>query len=90
MPAHPKVGQTFQQEFYKGHAEDHFRIVDLRGSVKVPFRSFTNVMITRETTPLEPGVVDAKWYARGFGTVREKTLKGGSETNELVAVTRGG
>jgi len=90
MPAHPKVGQSFQQEFYKGHAEDHFRIVDLRGSVKVPFRSFTNVMITRETTPLEPGVVDAKWYARGFGTVREKTLKGGSETNELVAVTRGG
>jgi hypothetical protein len=90
MPAHPKVGQSFQQEFYKGHAEDHFRIVNLRGSVKVPYRSFKNVMITRETTPLEPDVVDAKWYARGIGTVREQTLKGGSEKNELVSVTRAG
>ena len=90
MPAHPKVGQSFQQEVYKGHAEDHFRIVDLNGSVTTPYRSFKHVLITRETTPLEPGVLDAKWYARGIGTVREKTLKGGSETNELVSVKRGG
>ena len=28
----PKVGQTLQQEYYKGHAEDFFKVVDLRGA----------------------------------------------------------
>ena len=30
MPAHPKVGESYSQEYYKGHAEDHFRVVSLR------------------------------------------------------------
>ena len=25
MPPHPRVGQAFRQEFYKGHAGDHSR-----------------------------------------------------------------
>ena len=28
MPAHPRVGQSFRQEYYKGHAEDHFKVLD--------------------------------------------------------------
>jgi hypothetical protein len=79
MPAHPRVGQAFQQEFYKGHAEDRFRVVGKRG----PF------LKTREWTPLEPGVIDAKHYVRGVGTVRESAVKGGDEHLELVALKRG-
>jgi hypothetical protein len=79
MPARPKVGKTFQQEFYKGHAEDHFRITSKRG----PF------LHTREWTPLEPGVIDAKHYVRGVGTVREAAVKGGDEHLDLVSVKRG-
>jgi hypothetical protein len=33
MPARPTVGQSFRQEYYKGHAEDHFRIRDLNAHV---------------------------------------------------------
>ena len=33
MPADPKVGQSFAQEFYAGHAEDHFKVVDLAAPV---------------------------------------------------------
>jgi hypothetical protein len=79
MPARPKVGQEFQQEFYRGHAEDHFRVVVKAG----PF------MRTREWTPLEPGVIDAKYYVRGVGTVREAAVKGGDEHLDLVSVKRG-
>jgi hypothetical protein len=87
MPAHPRVGQSFQQEHFKGHAEDHFRIKSLHASVTVPYRSFSgNAMRTREWTPLEPGVVDFKWYARGIGDVKEKTHKGGSEVLRLVTI----
>ena len=44
---------------------------------------------TKETTPLEPGVVDAKFYVRGIGTVKEATVKGGTEHFELVSFKKG-
>ena len=87
MPAHPRVGQTGRQEYYKGHAEDHFRVAALIGTVTSGAES---MLLTEETTPLEPGVLDNKVYVRGVGTVTELTVKGGSERNQLVSVTRGG
>jgi hypothetical protein len=81
MPAHPHVGQTGRPEFYKGHAQDHFRVVAFLGP---------NAMRTEEWTPLEPGVLDHKLYVRGVGDVLERTVKGGDELNELVSVRRSG
>ena len=87
MPADPKVGQSFAQEFYAGHAEDHFRVVDLAARVKVPYMRSEEALLTEEWTPLEPGVIDHKFYVRGVGTVKEQAVKGGDELNELVSVT---
>jgi hypothetical protein len=86
MPAHPRLGAAFRQEYYKGHAEDFFRILKLRASVKTPYVASSRAMLTKETTPLEPAVVDHKYYVRGLGTVLEQTVKGGSERNALVSV----
>jgi hypothetical protein len=86
MPAHPRVGQSGRQEYYKGHAEDHYRVAALIGTVTSGAES---TLLTEETTPLEPGVLDNKLYARGVGVVVELTVKGGSERNQLVSVTRG-
>jgi hypothetical protein len=88
MPAHPKVGDQGQQEVYKGRAEDHFQVVSLSTRVKTAAVSSSHAMLTRETTPLEKGVVDHKIYVRGYGTVREDTVKGGSEHLALVSVRR--
>jgi len=88
MPAHPKVGDTGQQEFYAGHAEDHFRVLDLHASVSVLYASSDKALLTEEWTPLEPGVLDHKYYVRGIGTVLEQTVQGGDERNELVSVTK--
>ena len=79
MPSHPRSGQSGQQELYTGHAEDHFKVVRLFGN---------RILLTQEWTPLEPGVLDHKMYARGVGTVLEQTEKGGDERNELVSLTR--
>jgi hypothetical protein len=79
MPAHPRVGQTGLQEFLKGHAEDHFKVL----------RRTRTTLLTKEWTPLEPGVIDHKLYRRGVGTVREETVKGGVETNVLVSFEAG-
>jgi hypothetical protein len=74
MPAHPRVGRSYRQEYYKGHAEDHSKIESIRG----------NTLVTHEWTPLEPGVLDQKVYERGIGTTSEDSLKGGSEHLHLV------
>ena len=79
MPAHPRVGQRYREEFEKGHAEDYAKVVRIRG----------DLLTTHEWTPLEPGVLDAKYYRRGVGTVREASIKGGREYLSLVRVTRG-
>jgi hypothetical protein len=86
IPAHPHVGQTGRQEYYKGHAEDHFKVIGLYRTVAAP--GTRNALLTEETTPLEPGTVDHKLYVRGIGTVLELTVRGGSERNELRSVTR--
>jgi len=85
MPAHPRVGQIGRQEYYKGHAEDHFKVLALFGTTAAP--GTKNALLVQETTPLERGTVDHKLYVRGIGTVVEQTERGGDERNELVSVT---
>jgi hypothetical protein len=87
MPAHPRVGQTFMQENYPGHAEDRFRILSLHAHVAVPVLTSDHALLTRETTPLEPGVVDHKYYVRSVGMVREATVRGGDDIGALVSIT---
>jgi hypothetical protein len=89
MPADPRTGYRGQQEYYKGHAEDRFRILDRSTTVRTPAAASRRAMLVRETTPLEPGVVDHKVYVRGVGTVREETVRGGNERYELVSVRHG-
>jgi hypothetical protein len=86
MPAHPEAGDGGWQEHYKGHALDRYRILNRHTTVQTPAVSSRHAMLIRETTPLEPGVVDHKIYVRGIGTVREETVRGGSERYRLVAV----
>jgi hypothetical protein len=87
IPARPRVGDAYRQEFYKGHAEDHFRIVGRFASTVSP--PTPNALLTQEWTPLEPGVIDHKLYVRGIGTVVERTVKGGDEHLELASLRRG-
>jgi hypothetical protein len=88
MTARPMVGQSRRQEYYKGHAEDHFAVVSLRARVSVPYTSSNRALLTKEWTPLEPGTLDHKYYVRGIGNVKEVTVKGPLERSELVSVQR--
>ena len=89
MFVHPRPGLSARQEYLKGEAEDHFEVLSMKAQATVPYRHFSRAMLTKEWTPLEPGVLDHKYYARGIGTVLEQTVKGGDERNELVSFTRG-
>jgi hypothetical protein len=88
MTARPQVGQSRRQEYYKGHAQDHFSVLTLRASVSVPYVSSNRALLTKEWTPLEPGTVDHKYYLRGIGEVKEVTVKGPTERLELVSLRK--
>jgi len=87
MTGNPKVGQSQRQEYYKGHAEDHFKILAFHQKVTVPFGSFKTAMMTKEWTPLEPTVLDHKYYVHGIGMVGELSVKGPVEKARLVQIT---
>jgi hypothetical protein len=86
MQAEPQIGRWFRQEWYAGQAEDRFRAADLSAQVSVPYGTYSSALRTEERTALEPGVVDAKYYARGIGEVEEVTVKGPMEKLVLVDV----
>ena len=94
MQANPQVGDQFQQEFFRNHAEDHYQVISLARDVKVPYGHFgknplrRRVQLTKEWTPLEPDVRDHKYYVRGIGQVKEKTVRGGHEVARLVKIVR--
>jgi len=89
MEGKPRLGDTYRQEYYKGHAEDLGRVLRTGVSVSTPYRSFRGTLETRDWSPLEPGVVERKYYARGIGEVKSFLVKGGAERMALVSVQRG-
>jgi hypothetical protein len=91
VPARPIRGMRFRQEQYAGHAEDRAEIFSLREQVEVPFGHFRRgrVLMTRETNPLEPKVLEYKFYARGIGPVLAIGVSGDADREELVRYTNG-
>jgi hypothetical protein len=89
MAAHPRVGDAYEQEHLAGVAEDRAEVLSLDEQREVPAGGYDGLLQTEETTPLEPDVVERKYYARGVGTVLEETVAGGSEVVELVSFRAG-
>jgi hypothetical protein len=89
MLAQPAVGESYRQEYYPGEAEDMAEVVRVGESETVPFGSFDGLVVIEEWNPLEPDVVEEKYYAAGVGTVLEAMTVGGDERVELVSYTPG-
>jgi hypothetical protein len=86
MEAHPKVGDHYFQEMAPPVALDEAAVLSLGEKVKVPFGTFTDCLETAETTQLEPGNVEHKYYARGVGFLLSIVVKGGHERLALVNI----
>jgi hypothetical protein len=89
MLATPRVGDGYQQEHDVGEAEDRATVQSLDEALNLGLGSYDAVLQIEETTPLEPGLVERKYYARGIGLVLEETVSGGSDSAELVEFTEG-
>jgi hypothetical protein len=89
MLADPEVGAAYRQEFYEGEAEDLAEVVRLGESRTVAGTAYDDLVVIKEWNPLEPEVVEEKWYAAGVGTVYEAATQGSDEEVELVEHTPG-
>ncbi len=87
MEADPQPGQSYRQEYYEGVAEDMAKVLRLTAAVSVRYGDFEDCLKTKEWTPLEPGVVEQKFYVWGVGLVLVTELKGKSVRVELVEIT---
>ena len=85
MPAHPTVGLTYREEYYKGHAEDRTRVLALDQQVEAPAGHFTGAILTDDYSPLEPTVSEYKLYAKGVGPVVAVSVSGEAEREDLVS-----
>jgi len=86
MPADPKAGQSYRQEYYAGHAEDRAKVLSVDEQTEVPFGHFTDVLMTKDLNPLEPKVSEYKLYARGVGLLMAIGTSGGGGVEELLKV----
>jgi hypothetical protein len=85
MPAVPKVGNAFRQEYRPGVALDEAKILSVNASVRVPAGTFSRAVVTLDKNPLDPTKRERKWYVPGVGFV-QAILRGGghTETTKLV------
>lgn len=84
MPADPQVGDAYRQEYFAGEAEDMGEVLRTGETVSVPAGEFQGVLVTRDWNPLEPEVIEEKYYAPGVGLVREEKVAG--DTGEGVLI----
>jgi hypothetical protein len=87
MPAAPRTGRTLKQEDARNVAEDCSRVISVGATVRTPFVTSRRALETAEFSLLERGVLDHKFYVRGVGLVKERTVRGGSDVLALVSVT---
>jgi hypothetical protein len=90
MEADPRVGDHYFQENAPGVAQDEAQVRSLDKSACVPYGCFDDLLLTRESTQLEKGVVEHKYYAENVGFILGLLVKGGDERTELVRITTDG
>jgi hypothetical protein len=74
MPGLPLLGARYFQEIAPGVALDRAEIVEVDGVQRTALGTFHDVLVTAESTPLEPGVVETKAYVPHIGQVRDAEL----------------
>jgi hypothetical protein len=70
MPGAPALKARYYQESAPGVAMDRAEIVSLSETLSTPAGLFKDVLKVVETTPLERGAAEAKYYAPGVGSLK--------------------
>ena len=87
MFARPETGKRYRQEYAPGEAEDEATIFAVGVIVSTGLGRFKGCIKTRESTPLEPGIYEYKYYCPnvnvGLVLVVAPSSNGGAELVKL-------
>ena len=86
IPADPRPGVRYRQEYYQGEAEDNGEVLSTNELAEVSFGKFRGALLTKDTITLEPDVLEYKLYAEGIGPVLVLGVSGGAGREELLTV----
>jgi hypothetical protein len=86
VPADPTDGMRYRQEYYAGEAEDNGEVLSVDEQAEVPHGHFTDVLLTKDTSTIQPDVLEYKLYAPDIGPVLIFGVSGGGGREELVSV----
>jgi hypothetical protein len=75
MPGQPRRGERHYQELAPAVALDRAEVVGVSEAVTTPAGRFQNCLKVKDTTPLEPGANEYKYFAPGVGLVQDGNLK---------------
>ncbi len=75
MPGLPLVKARYYQEIAPRIAMDRAEIVSMTETLQTPAGTFTSVLKTIESSQLEAGAGEAKYYAAGIGLLQDGSLK---------------
>jgi hypothetical protein len=86
MLAEPAVGEAYRQEYFAGEAEDMGEVIRVDETLVVGGVTYTDVVVTRDWSPLEPEVIEEKYFAAGVGEIRAVKVAGGKGGEDLVEI----
>lgn len=88
MEANPKIGDNYFQEFAPNdEALDRAKVVGLGGKISTESGNYSNVLKTLESTELETGLKEFKFYAPGVGLVANKGQDISPQLTSINSVT---
>jgi hypothetical protein len=87
VPARPRPGCRYRQEFLRGEAEDHAAILSTSEDLRLRSGRFDDVLSTGDYAELDTPEVEHKFYARHLGPVLTIGVSPAAR-EELVAVHR--
>jgi hypothetical protein len=88
VPAEPRPGCAYREEFLAGEAEDRATILSTTETIRTRFGLRHRVLQTANTTPLEPDILENKFYVRGLGPVLELGISPDLSSAVLVSMDR--
>jgi hypothetical protein len=90
VPGQPRPGCAYREELLVGEAEDRAKILSTTETIRTRFGLRHRVLQTANTTPLEPDVLENKFYVRGIGPVLELSISPDLGSAVLVRIERPG
>jgi len=87
MLANPDIeDEMYRQEFQLGEAEDMAVVVATGQDETIGYGEYTDVLVTEEWSPIDPGVLENKYYAPGVGLILEVDVETGDRVELIETV----